>query len=192
LKVVLPCFRELNKSLQFKCFGYNLVGGDHLKLPTIDFSTYKYPLRFLLLGNEDTWSAFLQVIEDLTPDQLAYKHQDYSQRTIAEMVNHALDTQYGFYTQHVVLGNPIPENLYKDLPKTTEEGIKRVVEVYKKTCNLWKGLNEDVFRKEIKTEWGQVLTGELALFQSVTHTHYHLSEICFLRGLGGFPTQVMG
>ena len=163
-----------------------------MNLPKIDFSQLDQPLKLLLEGNEDTWSSMLAVVADLTVEQLAYKHPGYNQRSIAEMVNHALDTQYGFYTTNLVVGEALPKPLYKDSVKTVEETPQRIINVYQRIVRLWKSLKDKDLSKEIKTEWGQVLTGELALFQSITHTHYHVSEICFLRGLGGFPTQVMG
>ena len=173
-----------------------------MELPKIDFVNINYPLKILLLGNQDTWGSMLAVIADLTPEQLtykasglasfAYKHPNYVQRNIAEMINHALDTQYGFYTKHLVLGEDLPEPLYKNLAQSAVEAQLRIIETYQKVVDLWGKLTAQDFTKEIKTEWGQTLTGELALFQSITHTHYHVSEICFLRGLGGFPTQVMG
>jgi len=163
-----------------------------MELSKIDFSKYEYPLKTLLLGNEDTWNSILDVISDLTAEQLFYKHSNIEQRSIVEIINHALDTQYGFYTKHLVLGEEMPSSLYEDLPKTAEAAQSRIVETYKKILELWEDISQDIFKKEIHTEWGQVLTGELALFQSITHTHYHVSEICFLRGLGGFPTKVMG
>ena len=85
----------------------------------------------------------------------------------------------------------MPPNLYKKPVKTVREAQKRIAETFQKTVELWEKLTPEDFQKEIQTEWGQVLTGELALFQSITHTHYHVSEICFLRGLGGFPTMAM-
>ena len=162
-----------------------------MKLTKIDFSKFSYPLKVLLEGNTDTWYSLLSVIEDLTPQQLVYKHPNYAQRCIAEMINHALDTQYGFYTQNLVLGQSY-QPLYADLPGTVTEAQKRIAETFAKTVEVWKSLQPKDFIKEIKTEWGQTLAGELALFQSNTHTHYHVSEVCFLRGLGGFPTKVMG
>jgi uncharacterized damage-inducible protein DinB len=163
-----------------------------MELPKIDFTNISYPLKTLLLGNQDSWGSMLAVIADLTPEQLIYKHPNLVQRSIAEMLNHALDTQYGFYTQELVLGEKSPKPLYENLAKTAEEAQQRIIDTYQKVFGLWKKLGEKDFAKEIKTEWSQTLTGELALFQSITHTHYHVSEICFLRGLGGFPTQVMG
>lgn len=162
-----------------------------MELPKINFAKFDYPLKLLLIGNADTWGAFLAVIEDLTPEQLAYKHPGLKLRSIAEMTNHALDCQYGFFTQKLALGKPGFE-LYREAPKTVKEVQQRVIETYAKTVKLWQGFGAKDFTREIKTPWGQVLTGELALFQSITHTHYHVSEICFLRGLGGFATVVMG
>lgn len=162
-----------------------------MKLQKIDFNKFGYPLRLLLEGNTDTWYSLLSVIEDLTPNQLVYKHPGLEQRTIVEMINHALDTQYSFYTQNLVLGQPY-QQLYLGLPQTVGEAQKRIGDTFTKTVKLWQDLKPEDFVKEIKTEWGQTLTGELALFQSITHTHYHVSEICFLRGLGGFPTKAMG
>lgn len=163
-----------------------------MELPKIDFTKHRYPLRTLLLGNTDTWSAMLEVIEDLTPEQLIYKHPGIKQRRIAEIIDHALDTQSGFYTKHLVLGEEVPPTLYKNPPATSKEAQRRIAETFEKIMKLWQNLTDKDFAKEIKTEWGQVLTGELALFQSITHTHYHVSEICFLRGLGGFPTSALG
>ncbi len=163
-----------------------------MKLPKIDFEKYNYPLRTLLLGNSDTWYAMSAVIEDLTPEQFTYKYPQIKQRSIAQMLDHALDAQYGFYTKKLVKGEELPEGLYPGPAKNSEEAQKRIVETFKKTIALWEKLTPEDFRKEIQTEWGQVLTGEFALFQSITHTHYHVSEICFLRGLGGFPTNVLG
>ena len=160
-------------------------------LSKLDFTKFAHPLRLLLEGNFDTWSSMLAVIEDLTPEQLSYNHPNYEQRTIAQMITHAIDTQYSFYTQTLVLGRKYKELKLK-LPKTKNEAIKMIVKTFKTTTNLWKNLKPKDFTKEIHTEWGQVLTGELALFQSITHTHYHVSEICFLRGIGGFPTKAMG
>ena len=91
----------------------------------------------------------------------------------------------------MVLGQPY-QQLYSNLPQMVTDAQTRVVETFSKTVELWKGLKAEDFGRKIKTEWGQTLTGELALFQSITHTHYHVSEICFLRGLGGFPTKAMG
>ena len=162
-----------------------------MELQKINFAKFNYPLCLLLEGNSDTWYSLLSVIKDLTPDQLAYKHSGSNLRTIAEMINHALDTQYSFYTQNLILGQPYKQ-LYSDLPKTVEEAQKRIGDTFTKIVELWQDLKPQDFTKEIKTEWGQTLTSELALFQSITHTHYHVSEICFLRGLGGFPTKAMG
>ncbi len=163
-----------------------------MELPKTDLASVDYPLKTLLLGNEDTWGSMMAVIADLTPEQLTHKHPNYAQRSIAEMINHALDTQYGFYTKQLILGVKSPELLYENLAKTAAEAQQRIVAAYQKVVDLWGKLTAQDFTKEIKTEWGQTLTGELALFQSITHTHYHVSEICFLRGLGGFPTKAMG
>lgn len=163
-----------------------------MELPKIDLASFSYPLKTLLLGNKDTWSSMMAVIADLTPEQLVYKHPNYEQRSIVEMTNHALDTQYGFYTKQLILGEKSPKPLYENLARTAAESQQRIVDTYRKVIDLWGKLTAPDFIKEIKTEWGQTLTGELALFQSITHTYYHISEICFLRGVGGFPTKVMG
>lgn len=162
-----------------------------MELPKHNFSKEKCPLKTLFLGNKDTWDSVVTVIQDLKSKQLSYKHSSYKHRTIAEMINHALDTQYSFYTNNLVLGKKY-QVLKLPLPKTADAAFHNILKIYKKTVDLWRGLGNKDLTKKIKTEWGQTLTGELALFQSITHTHYHLSEICFLRGLGGFPTDVMG
>lgn len=163
-----------------------------MELPKIDFSQISYPLKTLLLGNEDTWGSMVAIVSDLTPEQLRYAHPNINQRSIAEMVNHALDTQYGFYTRKLVLCEDLPKPLYEGLPETAKDALQRISDTYLKVVELWKGIDQEKLSQEIKTEWGQTLTGELALFQSITHTHYHVSEIVFLRSLGGFSTSVMG
>jgi len=163
-----------------------------MKLVELDFSKYEYPLKTLLTGNADTWWSMSAVVKDLTPQQLKYSHPGIKQRSIAEMVDHALDTQYGFYTKHLVMGEELPDPLYNVPAADASEAQQRIADTYKKMVELWIGLTKADFQKEIPTEWGQVLTGESALFQSITHTHYHVSEICFLRSLGGFPTEVLG
>ena len=162
-----------------------------MKLETIDYQKIEYPMKTLLMGNEDTWSGLLAVIEDLTDEQLKFKStENPNQRSIAEIIKHVPETQYGFYTLILVLEKP--GEVVFDKPQTVEEAKKMLADAYQKTVSTWLKITKEQLERKFTTEWGQELTGELALFQSITHTHYHLSEICFLRGCGGFPTKAMG
>lgn len=161
-----------------------------MNLPKYNFSKIKDPLRILLLGNEATWKTILAVISDLSSEQLAYKHPKYAQRSIAEMILHAMDAQYAFFTRHLLMGEKYTS--FKKVPKTTKAAEKAIVKIYKSIVRDWKRFTQKDLKKKFKTDWGAALTGEIALFESITHTYYHISEICSLRGLGGFPTKAMG
>lgn len=162
-----------------------------MKLETIDYQKIDYPMKTLLMGNEDTWPSLVDVIEDLTDEQLKFKSKENpSQRSIAEIIKHVPETQYGFYTLTLVLEKP--EEVVFDEPQTVEEAKKMLADAYQKTALTWQKISKEQLERKFATEWGQEMTGELALFQSITHTHYHVSEICFLRGCGGFSTEVMG
>lgn len=162
-----------------------------MELETIDYKKIDYPMKTLLMGNEDTWWGLLSVIEDLTDEQLKFKSKENpNQRSIAEIIKHVPETQYGFYTLKLVLEKP--GEVVFDEPQTVEEAKKTLTNAYQKTISTWQKITKKQLERKFTTEWGQELTGELALFQSITHTHYHVSDICFLRGCGGFPTKVMG
>ena len=163
-----------------------------MTLPKLPTAGYQYPLKLLLIGNEDTWNSMLSVISDLTPEQFTYKHPGIKQRSIREIISHTLSTQYYFYTEHLVLGQKLSKQDPITQPKDIAEAQKQIINTYRQVTKLWQQLKPELFTQEIKTDWGQVMTCELVLFQSITHTHYHVSEINFLRGLGGFSTQVMG
>lgn len=163
-----------------------------MELPKVDYSEIKYPLKTLLAGNEDTWSGLMAVVEDLTDDQLQFKSKENPGRSIAEIIQHIPDTQYLFYTKSLVMEEKYSGPMYPEAPKTTAEAVKILAEAYNKIADTWQNLTQEQLKRKFDTEWGQKLSGELALFQSITHTHYHVSEICFLRGCGGFPTKAMG
>lgn len=163
-----------------------------MDLPKIDYSRIEYPLRTLLAGNEDSWSSLVGVVEDLTDDQLQFKSKENPGRSIAEIIQHIPDTQYLFYTKSLVMEEKYSGPMYLEVPKTTAEVLDLLTEAYSKIVEAWQKITPKQLEREFDTEWGQKLSGELALFQSITHTHYHVSEICFLRGCGGFPSEVMG
>lgn len=162
-----------------------------MELPKVDLTGLNYPLKTLVWGSWDSWNNLMLVIEDLTEEQLNYCHPNIEQRSIKAMVKHAIDTPYAFFTKVLVLGEK-----YQEIDLNSVDSLaglqNKAVEYFQKTIDLWKTLTPEDLNKEIKTEWGQVLTGEQALIQAISHTNYHVSEICFLRGLGGFPTKVMG
>jgi len=163
-----------------------------MELPKIDYFKSEYPLKTLLMGNEDTWGSLVGVVEDLTDDQLQFKSKENPGRSIAEIIQHIPDTQYLFYTRSLVMEEKYAGPMFPKAPKTTKEAFDLLSDAYQKIVGVWQKITPKQLKREFETEWGQKLNGELALFQSITHTHYHVSEICFLRGCGGFPTKAMG
>lgn len=151
-----------------------------------------YPLKLLIEGNSDAHSQLYSVIGSLEDKNLTYKHPSVKNRTIAEMISHALCTQSCFYTSVLVLGNKEGCNPECRVPKSVPEALKRIQTNLNNVTRKWSKLSEVDLGKEIKTEWGQVMTEEIALFQSIEHMMYHVGEICFLAGIGGFYKGVLG
>lgn len=159
-------------------------------LKTKDYKKYKYPLRLLLEGNSDAHSQLYSVVESLKDEHLGYKHPKVKNRTIGEMVSHAICTQYGFYTCSLVIGKECKCECGE--PKTVKEALELIQKNLDEITKLWKKFTKEELQKEIKTEWGQVMSKELALFQSIEHIVYHVGEICFIAGIGGFYKGVLG
>ena len=147
-----------------------------------------YPARILIEGNRSTINDLCGVVATFTDDNLKYKHQD--SRTIAEIIQHIICSQNCMYLNSFVLGKKTKCNCHT--PKTVKEAIKAINGLDPYFAEVVNSLESEDYQVKFKTEWGQELTKELALFQSVTHTSYHISEICFLAGLGGFYKNTMG
>jgi len=162
-----------------------------MNFPKNDFSSVQQPLKILLEGNEVTWKSFWDVVGELKPKHFTYKHPNIEHRTISAMVNHALDAHYSFFTLSL-----LHEKKYKPLklvsPKNSSQAQKNIATVYKKIVKDWMKLTDKQLKKKYKTDWGAVLKGDMVIFEAINHAYYHLSEICFVRGLGGFPTKLMG
>lgn len=159
-------------------------------LKTKNYKKYKYPLRLLLEGNSDAHVQLYSVVESLRDKHLKYKHADVKNRNIGEMISHALCTQYCFYSHQLVLGREC--KCAHKTPKTIKVALDMIQKNLDDVLKLWEGMSKDELQREFKTEWGQVMSKELALFQSIEHIMYHVGEICFMAGIGGFYKGVLG
>jgi hypothetical protein len=157
-----------------------------MKVPTKIGKTY--PLSLLIEGNIDAHSQLYEVLSSFKDKDLTYKFKD--NRTISEMISHTLCTQYCFYTHTLVLGKECkcPHSNPRTVNKATGMIEKNLDDVTK----IWSQLKEKSFKEEFKSEWGQILTKELALFQSIEHFMYHVGEICLTAGIGGFYRGTLG
>lgn len=162
-----------------------------MTLPAVDWKGKQYPLRSLLMLNEDVYDALISVVQDLTLEQLNFSRPEIPNRTIAQIIDHLLDTQYRFFLKELIFGEKEPNSKLISAKSETELQ-KRISKYYQKTVGLYQKIKPEDFRKVINTPWGQKLSVELAAFQGITHTYYHVSEICFLRGLGGFYNKALG
>lgn len=160
-------------------------------LPKIELKEKSYPLRSILMLNEDIYKALVSVTEDLTLEQLNFTKPEVPNRKIEEMINHLLDCQYRFYLKELIFGEKQEEPKF-NLVQNPRELLGRITDYYQKIVNLYQKIEPKDFDREITTSWGQKLTVELACFQAITHAYYHVSEICFLCGLGGFYNQALG
>jgi hypothetical protein len=160
-------------------------------LPVTDWQNKPYPLKSILMLNEDVYNALVLVTEDLTLEQLNFVKPEVPNRKVEEMVNHLLDCQCRFYLQELIFGEKQEELKFNPVQNPVELQ-ERITEYYQKMVNLYQKIDPRDFGREIITSWGQKLTVELACFQAITHVYYHVSEICFLRGLGGFYNQALG
>lgn len=155
-----------------------------------DLAKYSYPYKLLLEGLADSHSKLYSVIESFKDKNLTYKNSAVKNRNIGEMVSHIVCAQVCFYTQKLVQGEDIKCECF--VPKTIKEALEMIQENLDRISRIWTEIDEKEFEKEVRTEWGQVMTKEVALLQSIEHTMYHVGEICFLAGMGGFYKGVLG
>lgn len=162
-----------------------------MALPAVSWQDKPYPLKSILMLNEDVYNALIAVTEDLTLEQLNFSRSDIPNRTIIQMVNHLLDAHYRFFLKELVFRKKDEESKSPSIANPTELQ-QRIGEYYQKIIDLYQDINPADFGNVIETPWGQKSTVELIAFQGITHAYYHVSEICFLRGLGGFHNQALG
>lgn len=160
-------------------------------LPTINWQDKPYPIKSILMLNEDVYTALVSVIKDLTSEQLNFSQTDVHNRTINQMIDHLLDSQYRFFTKELIFGEKEPEPNFSPTASIAEVQ-QRITDYYQKIVDLYTKINPSAFSRKIATPWGQELTVELVAFQGVTHAYYHVSEICFLCGIGGFYNKALG
>jgi len=159
-----------------------------MKMPSI--RGVKYPHSILIEGSADAHSQLYSVIESFKDTHLLYKHKD-DDRTLSDIISHALCTQYCWYTQEIVLENKTKKCACK-AELTIEKTLESIQKNLERTSRKWKQLSEKELQTEIKTEWGQIMSKELALFQSIEHMMYHVGEICYIAGLGAFYKGTLG
>ena len=162
-----------------------------MTLPSVDWQGKPYPLKSILMLNEDVHNALISVVKDLTPEQLNFSRPEIPNRTIAQMINHILDAQHRFFLKELIFKEKEAEPKFEPA-KNINELLQRIEKYYQNIVNLYQKINPADFGKVIETSWGQKLSIELAAFQGITHTYYHVSEICFMCGLGGFYNKALG
>lgn len=142
----------------------------------------------LIEANNMALTDLYNVISSLSEADLSYRFNKL--RNIKEILTHIKCSQNCLYINKYVLQN---ENVCdcKDLNKINDilimiENLKLFfIEAINKISE--KDLNE-----KVTTEWGQTLTKRQLFIQITAHTYYHISEICFISGLGGFYKNVLG
>ena len=144
--------------------------------------------ELLILGNNSTLDDLVSVLKTFKDEHLSARYK--GSRTIAEILQHIHCSQNCMYLNDFIMNNK--RNCECNAPKTIKEAISNIEEMKSYFTQIIKELNETDFKKEFTTEWGQDLTKEKALFQSITHTSYHLSEICFIAGLNNFYQGTLG
>lgn len=149
-----------------------------------------YPHKLLIEEAADAHSQLYSVIESFKDSNLKFRLPNSENRSIVEMLSHALCTQLCFYTKELVLGQK--DKCRCKTPKTINEALNSIQQNLDEISKIWTNIPVEELQKEFKTEWRQVMTKELALLQSVEHMMYHIGEICFLSGLRGFYKGILG
>ncbi|MFQ5493697.1 MAG: DinB family protein [Candidatus Dojkabacteria bacterium] len=160
-------------------------------LKTITASTKNYPHKSLLEVNADVHTQVYSVIESFKDENLAFRIDHYD-RTIGDILSHALMTQRHFFLGFLVMGNE-EESDYKE-PKLSniDEALDMIQKNYDITTKLIQGLSDEDLNVVIKTEWGQEMSKELAAWQGISQIMQHVGEITVIAGIGGFYEGVLG
>lgn len=155
-----------------------------------DFKKYEYPYKLLLEGAADVLGQMYSVVETFKDEDLKYENPDIKNRTIGEMIYHSLCAQICFYTHEVLLNKK--EECKCKVPETIKEALEMIHSNLDTITKIWPQIRKDKLNEVFKTDWGQTMTKENAMLQSVTHMMYHIGEICFLAGIGGFYKGTLG
>jgi uncharacterized damage-inducible protein DinB len=140
--------------------------------------------------NADMLTNLRSVVESLKDEHLSYRPDNVKVRTIGELVSHILCTQECYYTNELVLERE--EECTCSSPNTVKEALRMIDEYEKRILDVWGGISVSELMKEFDTEWGQRLSKELALFQSIEHSMHHIGQICLIASIGGFYKNVLG
>ena len=141
--------------------------------------------------NIDVHSQLYSVIETLKDEHLKFKIDTYD-RTIGSILSHTLSTQEHFFIGFLALGNKTEADYKEPTVTTIKEAVKLIQDNLNSTTKLISGISAEELKKEIKTEWGQVMSKELAIWQGITQITLHTGEICVMAGIGGFYKGTLG
>ena len=159
-----------------------------IKIPNL--KKKDYPYKLLLEGNVDVHAQLYLIVETFKDEHLSYKHPEVKSRTIGELISHTLCTQRCYFTDSLVLEKK--EKCECKIPTNVKEALEMIQENLDQITKIWSKIPMKELEKEFKAEWGQVMTKELALFVSIEHYMYHVGEICFIAGMGGFYQGTLG
>ncbi|MBN2100419.1 DinB family protein [Candidatus Dojkabacteria bacterium] len=159
-------------------------------LNTPDVSSKEYPYRSLLQVNNDVHSQLYSVVESFLDQNLKHMVKEYD-RNIAQVISHTLTTERYYFIGHLAEGKSI-ENYDEPTIKTIKQALEMIQENLDQTNSQIENLSIEDLNTTIKTEWGQEMTKELALWQGITQIMLHTGEICLMAGIGGFYKGVLG
>lgn len=155
-----------------------------------DFSSKENPYRPLLEVNNDVHSQLYSVVETFGDNNLFHKIKGYD-RTVAEVISHTLTTHQSYFIGHLSLGKAVDD--YSE-PKITsvKDALGMIQKNLEETNDLICNMSQKDFTARIKTEWGQELTKEMAVWMGITQIMLHLGEVCVMAGNGGFYKGTLG
>lgn len=153
-------------------------------------STFNYPYLSLIEVNSDVHTQLYSVIETFEDKHLSFTVESYD-RSIAQVIAHTLTTPKEYFIEHLVLGQDI-----SDYSEPKIESVHQALEMTEQTLidieRLIKNIDKDEFQKIIKTEWGQEMRKELAIWQALNHVVLHTGELTLMAGQGGFYKGTLG
>ncbi|MDD3661967.1 MAG: DinB family protein [Candidatus Dojkabacteria bacterium] len=155
-----------------------------------DYSGKGYPHRSLLEVNADAHSQLHSVVESFSDENLSYKIDGY-ERSIGDVISHTLTTARYYFIGHLALGLSVDD--YSE-PKiaSVKDALDLIQENLDEMSSLIEKLDAQDLASTIKTEWGQEMSKELAVWQGITQIMLHLGELCVMAGNGGFYKGTLG
>jgi uncharacterized damage-inducible protein DinB len=150
----------------------------------------KYPYLSLQEVNTEVHMQLYSVLETFEDKHLSFTVDGY-ERSIAQVIAHTLTTPKEYFIEHLVLDKDI-----SDYSEPEIESIQQALKLTEKAMNDIECIIKDIDRKElqkiIKTEWGQEMRKELAIWQALNHVVLHTGELTLMAGQGGFYQSTLG